>query len=364
MRFKLIAGLSALALVLTGCSDLVTNLSRDLTRSDVTKEELQTLIITRNDLQGFDIVEQTAADRALESEIFNKISSEYRVCNDSSGHYIVGDSLYNENSGVEIYSSAGAVCGGADAAKEATREYYVDMSEKTLREQLSKQGFMVNSIETSEVDLGLGKDVLSYKTLFNVKSEDINSTWTSWDVIAFSDKAVVSIVVHCYFDDLPVSTLEDLASLARSRLTNLDKGLSEPSSRTKISIPEGSRANANATINWFNSNYNTFDKVITTMNSKYFKKLNYNSSTNDFRKAYTKMCKNISKPYNQLRKVPSPPSMEAVLVYDRFVNSVFKVVKECKGVSSSNVKVNKISNKIDDSIDAYNELIDYISAMD
>lgn len=226
MRFNLIAGLSVLVLALTGCSDLVTNLNRDLTKSDITKEELQSLLVVNADFQGFDAFEQTATERSELNDFINKNRDNYNFCNDSLDSYAIGDILYSEASRVIIYSVSAPVCGRADAAKDSTKEYYIDLNEKTLREQLETQEFVVSevTVETVEVDLGLGSDVLSYKTLFSARSESGDLEGTRWEMFVFSNKAAVNLIVETYLDDIPIKFLEQLTNLTRLRLAALESG--------------------------------------------------------------------------------------------------------------------------------------------
>jgi hypothetical protein len=222
MKLKIVAIASSLLLTLTGCSGLMDELNRDLLKSDVTKEELQTLLLTKSDLPGFTIMPETATERAERIEITEQYSLNANTCSKKVSEIGLGEYFIDEQNFISVSSIAEPTCVSASLFKEATEEASTEGTEKLYRTSLEQDGGEVTYLNVTKKDIGLGEDILSYNITANIDYSDFSVIMDSWDVSIFTDKATVTLTIDSYNSETDFILIQNLVNITRSKIAALE----------------------------------------------------------------------------------------------------------------------------------------------
>lgn len=196
-------------------------LNRDLLKSDVTKEELETLLLTKTDLPGFTIIPETASERAERIEITEQYTSNVNTCSKKISEIGLGAYFIDEQNFIAVASIAEPTCLSASLFKEATEEVSTEETEKLYRTSLEQDGGEVTYLNVTKKDIGLGEDILSYNVTANIDYPDFSVTLDAWDVSIFTDKATVTLKIESYNSETDFILIQNLVNITRSKLAAL-----------------------------------------------------------------------------------------------------------------------------------------------
>ena len=206
-----------LSLSLTSCADL----TKTLTRSDVTATELKSTLFTPSDFPDYQIIQTSVANLSAENVIGEELND--KICDANSTLY--SPLMVNEESTITLINAAEPVCLGKDEAKAATIENFSELlyvRENMLNASIAEQGGGVRNIKTKLLEYSaFGEDSLTYQTTAEITFEDNPIPYKSITVVLFSDQAAVSIILESYTESFPEDILTKAVTLSKSRLSLL-----------------------------------------------------------------------------------------------------------------------------------------------
>ena len=215
-RLKIIP-LLILALSLTSCA----NLTKTLTRSDVTEAELKSTLLTQSDFPDYQVVNAASDPTTAEEVIGNKIDN--KICDANSTLY--SPLLVNKENTITLINAAEPVCIGAEEAKAATIKNFGELiyvRENMLNASITQQGGGIENIKTTLVESStFGENSLLYTTKADLTLKGNSIPYQSITVILFSNQAAVSVILESYQSSYPEDILTKAVTLSKSRLSLL-----------------------------------------------------------------------------------------------------------------------------------------------
>jgi len=207
-----------LSISLTGCAEI----AKTISRSDVTTEELRSLLILQTDFPEYSIYDQDVVDSIAERKILEKINGD--VCDTKSIN--LGVELFEQNTGISINSASEPVCAGAESTLQLSRdniENYSKGIETMLTAMVAREGGGIRDIQTVILDnSGFGDKSITLATSAEVSYDGEIVPYQSMSVIQVNDKAAVTVSVSSYQPSFPEDILTKAVTLAKSRLDLLE----------------------------------------------------------------------------------------------------------------------------------------------
>ena len=207
-----------LSLSLTGCTDLLNSLSK----SDVSPDELRSVLLTSSHFNGQwtetqpDSVATQAFDRELE-----KIGDE--VC-DVEG--MVDGPIFQRDEGALVaYSTAEAVCGSTAETIQVTKDS-IDtiraMQENGINSIAASYELGIRNFRANIVNLGLGSNAVAIHTTAEFVGEGTSVLYDQLSVTVVNDRAAVTVTIEAYGQKAPVDVLTRLVSTVKTRLAAIE----------------------------------------------------------------------------------------------------------------------------------------------
>ena len=216
-KILIILPLIILTLSLTSCA----NLTKTLTRSDVTDAQLQSTLLTQPDFPSYEVTTASLDTNSPSKVIGDKLNG--KICDANSTLY--SPLFVNKESTVTLINAAEPVCIGAKEAKAATIKNFSELlyvREKMLTASIVQQGGNVQNIKTTLLQTStFGENTLSYTTKADINLEDESIPYQSITVVLFSDQAAVSVILESYGSSLPEDILNKAVTLSKTRLSLL-----------------------------------------------------------------------------------------------------------------------------------------------
>ena len=217
-KILLILPLIILTLSLTSC----VNLTKTLTRSDVTDAQLQSTLLTQPDFPDYEVIPASLDTNSPSKVIGDKLNG--KICDANSTLY--SPLFVNKESTVTLINAAEPVCIGAKEAKDATIKNFSELlyvRENMLIASIAQQGGTVQNIKTTlSNSLTFGENTLSYTTKADIILADDSTPYQSITVVLFSDQAAVSVILESYGSPLPEDILNKAVILSKTRLSLLE----------------------------------------------------------------------------------------------------------------------------------------------
>ncbi len=219
-RRPALVSLLLLASLATGCAEV----SRELTISEVTSAELQSVLVQPVDLPGWtsEEVQPVAGTERVQNRFEEEVTSD--------GSYIcdlepVTGSLYTSPEETRtVVSQAERICGASSDVLEYTiskEAAYREAERAQLTANLASAGVSVTDYESSRVELGLGSDVIAYQTAALLQGAEQSLEYQSFTVTIFGEKVATTLFFEGYGVPVDADDLERLVSLVRARQANL-----------------------------------------------------------------------------------------------------------------------------------------------
>ncbi len=219
-RRPALVSLLLLASLATGCAEV----SRELTISEVTSAEIQSVLVRPVDLPGWtteEPVESAGAARAQDRLEEDLVSDGGYICDLEP----VAGSLYlSPEETRTVYSEAERSCGDSSEyrantlAEEGT---YREAQEAGLVANLAEAGVAVSEYESSLVELGIGADVMAQQASALLQGAGGSLAYESFVVTVFGEKVVTTLVFEGYGVPVERDEIARLVSLVRARQANL-----------------------------------------------------------------------------------------------------------------------------------------------
>jgi hypothetical protein len=214
LRLPLIVAASMLGLCsLTGCTAIV----RELSKSDVTAEELSSTLLRASDLPGWSVMTET--ENAAAANFQERLGE---VCDIDASQS--SSTYFSPEEDLTTSSTAEPVCGGWKAAREATvaaEATYRQVVQDSLAAGLSEAGLGLSDFRYERVDLGLGEQSLVYAGTATLRGPGGTISYELYMVSQFSDYLATTVLMEGYDRPVDRNELLRLASIVKGRMVSL-----------------------------------------------------------------------------------------------------------------------------------------------
>lgn len=210
----------SVAIVLTSTAALssCTSVMRAISKSNVSSEELRSVLLQSVDVPGWSIdpaVESSLSDSAL-------AKLEDQVCDIDAAEE--GATYTSASGDLDASSGAEPVCGTGAASREATilgEDTYRQVYQETIVAEAATENFVVSDFSYTRVDLGLGEDTLVYLVTAQLTGPEFSVSYEAYEVSIFSDRLAATVVMRGYDRVVPQDELLRLSNIVKSRVTAL-----------------------------------------------------------------------------------------------------------------------------------------------
>lgn len=216
----LILPLIALLPFVAGCAEV----SRELSISDATANDLQESLVQQSDLPGWtatELANTAGAERASENAKDSLEADGSYICDLAP---IAGPSFVNTEQTLVVHSSSERVCGDLASVMEQTladESVYREANRDALAANLAGNGVSMTNYTYKRTNLGLDDKTYVYEVRANLQTPDGNLDYVAYEVSVFSPRIVATLFIEGYGVDVPTQDVIRLAGLTRTRLNTL-----------------------------------------------------------------------------------------------------------------------------------------------
>jgi hypothetical protein len=216
----LVLPLAALLLLVAGCAEV----SRELTISDATAEDLRESLVQQADLPGWtaeEAVSSAGAERALDNTATELEAEGNYVCDLAP---VEGPSFANAEETLVVYSTAERVCGDLAsymARTLANESVYAEGSRNSLAANLATYGVSLTNFSYERANLGLDSETHVYEIRADLQTTEGTLKYAAYEVSVYSSRIVTTLYIEGYGVAVPEQDVTRLAGLIRARLNTL-----------------------------------------------------------------------------------------------------------------------------------------------